>query len=214
MAQKTTPKPAKAKTGSEAESEANAAAMAQQSDADKSASDMAEETGEAAKERAERLRDKAKAEASKAADQARGMADAKAEEAKSYATGEIDRTAEQIRDAGRQFGEDSYQAQAADYVAQNLGQVSDVIRDKDLGDVLDDMSRFARRNPALFLGGAALLGFGVARLMKASAPEPRARRGGRVSRGGYVDPAYGDDRFENPPAGVAHTPYDRRRGDV
>ncbi|WGH79468.1 hypothetical protein [Jannaschia ovalis] len=215
MAHKTTAKPAAAKTGSPADIEKNSAAMAAQDtpDTQKSAAEIAEETGAAAKDRAGQLSDKAKAQAAKAAEKARGMADAKAEEAKSYATGEIDRTAEQIREAGRQFGAESYQSQAADYVAQNLSQAADHIRDKDLGDVVDDVSRFARRNPALFLGGAALLGFGVARLMKASS-DGHGGHGGRVSRGGYVTAGPDVDRFDDPPAGVAHMPHDRRRGDV
>ncbi|MFO6465750.1 hypothetical protein ACK8OR_15250 [Jannaschia sp. KMU-145] len=179
-----------------------AATSTAKADKDKDAAKLAEETGAAAKSRAAELTERAKAEASAAADRAKGMADAKVDEAKSYASGEIDRTAQQIRDAGRQFGESSYQAQAADYLASNLSYAADAIRDKDLSSVADDLTQFARRNPAVFLGGAALLGFAAARLMKASEraelPRYTTRR---------------DARFDAPPAGVRHTPYERPNGE-
>lgn len=155
------------------------------------AAEMAAETTSAAKDRASDLKSKAKAEASKLADQARSVADDRVEDAKDYATSNIDRTADQIRDAGRQFGDDSYQAQAADYLASNLSQAADMIRRQDLGSLAEDLTSFARRNPAVVLGGAALLGFAAARMLKAS------------------ERSSVDDRFEEPARGVAHTPYDR-----
>ena len=134
----------------------------------KSPKALAEDTADAAQYAASSLRAKAGNEASKLASQARQMADAKVEEGKAQATSQIDRTAEQIRNAGHEFGDDSYQAQAAEYLASNLTQAADMIRGKDLGSLVDDVTLFARRNPALFLGGAALLGFAAARMMKAS----------------------------------------------
>ncbi|SFJ70117.1 hypothetical protein [Jannaschia pohangensis] len=115
-----------------------------------------------------KLRDKAAQQASHLADEARHAADEKVEDLKGQATSRIEETAENIRNAGHEFGHDSYQAQAADYLASNLTQAAEMIRDKDLGSVVEDLSTFARRNPALFLGGAALLGFAAARMMKAS----------------------------------------------
>ncbi len=117
---------------------------------------------------ADKVKAKVKTEAAGLADHARDLADGKFEEGKAEATSRIDRTAEQIRNAGQEFGDDSYQAQAAEYLASNLSQAAEMIRGKDLGDLVGDVTLFARRNPALFLGGAALLGFAAARMMKAS----------------------------------------------
>lgn len=162
-----------------------------QQHSDATASEMASDAKSAATSKASDLKSKAKSEASKLADQARSAADEKVEDAKDYATDNIERTAEQIRDAGRQFGDDSYQAQAADYLASNLSQAADMIRRQDLGSLADDLTSFARRNPAIVLGGAALLGFAAARMLKAS------------------ERSTADVRFESPTAGVSNTPYDR-----
>ncbi len=152
---------------------------------------MAKETGEAAKSRAADLTEKAKSEASDVAEaateKARDYANDRVETAKSYASGEIDKTADRVRNAAREFGEDGYPAQAADYLADNLHQAADALRSADVGSVVDDLSQFARRNPAVFLGAAALLGFAAARVMKAS-----ERQRGR-SNADY-DRAYGSGR--------------------
>ncbi|CTQ48181.1 hypothetical protein [Jannaschia donghaensis] len=120
------------------------------------------------------LKAKAKAEAAKIADQARAAADARVEDVKGEATQRIDDTAANIRSAGREFGPESYQAQAADYLADNLIEAADRIRAQDLDSIARDATDFARRNPAVVLGGAALLGFAAARLLKASENGGRA----------------------------------------
>jgi ElaB/YqjD/DUF883 family membrane-anchored ribosome-binding protein len=45
------------------------------------------------------------------------------------------------------------------------------LRERSIPDMVDDVSAFARRNPLLFLGGAALAGFAAARFLSASAPK-------------------------------------------
>ena len=78
-----------------------------------------------------------------------------------------------------------------------------MVREQSLSSLTGDLTRFARQNPAVFLGGAALLGFAAARLMKAS--ERSGYGGGRD-----YDYDYGRDRrFDAPPAGTYNTPYDR-----
>ncbi|MBY5987839.1 hypothetical protein [Roseovarius atlanticus] len=66
-----------------------------------------------------------------------------------------------------------------DYDAVNsiLTQASEAVenatnrlRERSIPDLVDDVSAFARRNPLLFLGGAALAGFAAARFLSASAP--------------------------------------------
>jgi hypothetical protein len=59
----------------------------------------------------------------------------------------------------------------SDYVsraADGLESATSYFRDKDLGEIVDDVERFARREPALFIGGAFALGLLAARFLKSS----------------------------------------------
>jgi hypothetical protein len=60
---------------------------------------------------------------------------------------------------------------AADYTdkaANSIERLSNYIREQDPKQLLDDVQNFGRRRPALLLGGAFLLGFAGARLIKSS----------------------------------------------
>jgi hypothetical protein len=189
-------------SGGQGDVEAGAAEMAAadvKTDTEKSAAELARETKDAAADRAAELTAQAKAEAAEMGDRAKGLAADGAEQAKGYASDTIAGQAETLRQAGREYGEDSYQAHAADYLATNLAQAADVLRHKDLGALGNDVATFARRNPALFLGGAALLGFAAARMMKAT---DRAAASGS---------AYDDPRFDPPAPGIDNTPYGNAR---
>ncbi|CUH38953.1 hypothetical protein JSE7799_01672 [Jannaschia seosinensis] len=136
--------------------------------AQQDAQKAADEATERAKSATGKAKEAAQAEAQHLTEKARAMAEEQVEGIKNQATSRIDETADHIRNAGHEFGDDSYQAQAADYLASNLSQAADFIREQDLGTLSDDVSEFARRNPALFLGGAALAGFALARMIKAT----------------------------------------------
>lgn len=63
------------------------------------------------------------------------------------------------------------QGVVADWVEQaadEVRRISESLRDRDLKTIYEDVGNFARRQPALFIGGTALLGFAAARLAKAS----------------------------------------------
>jgi hypothetical protein len=55
-----------------------------------------------------------------------------------------------------------------DKAANSLERLSNYIREQDPKQLLDDVQNFGRRRPALLLGGAFLLGFAGARLIKSS----------------------------------------------
>ena len=178
-----------------------------------SAGDMARETTDAAKARAGELSDQARAEAASLADRGKAAAYEKVDETKERASAGIDAQADHIRAAGREFGEGSYPAQAADYFASSLHDAAEAIRHQDIGSVLEEVTAFARRNPAVFLGGAAMLGFVASRMLKASDRGRPVRSGASGSGYGSARGAYGgQDRFDAPPAGVSHTPYEPQRG--
>ena len=65
-------------------------------------------------------------------------------------------------------GADSPVARIAESAADNLQRFSDSLRNRDLDGLLRDAESFAKRQPALFIGAAALVGFLAVRFLKAS----------------------------------------------
>ena len=61
-----------------------------------------------------------------------------------------------------------FAAQYGDKAANGLDRFATYLRDQDPKRVLDDVQKFGRRQPALLIGGAFLLGFAGARLIKSS----------------------------------------------
>jgi hypothetical protein len=61
-----------------------------------------------------------------------------------------------------------YAADYGDRAADGLERFSNYIRQQDPKQLLDDVQNFGRRRPALLLGGAFLLGFAGARLIKSA----------------------------------------------
>lgn len=76
--------------------------------------------------------------------------------------------ARNVAEAGAAFEDNPYARQAAEKVSETLTQVAEAVRSADLGTLQRDVTNFARSNPAVFFGGAAVLGFLAARAMKAS----------------------------------------------
>jgi hypothetical protein len=75
-------------------------------------------------------------------------------------------------------------AQYTGQAAQGLERFSQTLRQRDLHAVVGQVEDFARRQPAVFIGSAALLGFLAARFLKSSAE----------SRQGHAEgSAYGGD---------------------
>lgn len=84
----------------------------------------------------------------------------------------------QVVNAVRQFGQTlsgqangpiaRYAAEYGDKAANSLERLSNYIREQDPKRLLNDVQNFGRRQPALLLGGAFLLGFAGARLIKSS----------------------------------------------
>jgi hypothetical protein len=60
-------------------------------------------------------------------------------------------------------------ASYVDMASDQLRRFATQIRERGVADMMDDVNQFARRRPALFIGGAFLLGVGLARFLKSSA---------------------------------------------
>ncbi len=62
-----------------------------------------------------------------------------------------------------------------------MGRLSSDLREKSGDEILRDVNRLARQNPGMFVAGGLAVGFGLARLMKASASASQ-HGGGSESR--------------------------------
>lgn len=98
---------------------------------------------------------------------------AKANDAKDGVAKEVKDVAMVLRRASEDLRGGSAQERTLGTIASSLADVSDAIRDKDLGEIVQMVSKVARDNPVLFLGGAALLGFAASRYAKASGSTAR-----------------------------------------
>lgn len=96
---------------------------------------------------------------------------ARADQAKERVAHKVQNVADAADAAAQQFDPTSPQAQAVNRVADQVEELAAKLRTADVRDLADQATDFARRNPALFIGGAALAGFAAARFLKARAPE-------------------------------------------
>ncbi|ATG40519.1 hypothetical protein [Phaeobacter piscinae] len=159
--------------------------------------------------------ERAKHHASELAEQAQDTLQtevrARAEEAQAQAAGEAAAVARAADAAASELPEGSLQAEAAQQLAQGLEQFADKVRTADLDKVLRDTSDFARRNPMLFLGGAALLGFAATRFLKATASDGNYNPAQEDDYSGDPWGAYDADSAMTGEAGRGNVPGTTRR---
>lgn len=90
-------------------------------------------------------------------------------QAKDVAAGEVRDVASALRTAADELRSGSPQERTLSQIADTLADASDALRSKDLGEMVGAVNDFARRNPMIFLGSAALIGLAATRFAKASA---------------------------------------------
>lgn len=137
-------------------------------DAGQAASRVAEDARNVARQASERVRDEAYQQGDRA---------------KEGVASEISGIADALRKAAGDMRSGSPQERTIGQLAGTLADASDAIRDRDLGEISSELSRFARRNPLAFLGGAALAGFAATRFAKASSNAPRGGYSGYSGAG-------------------------------
>ncbi len=113
-----------------------------------------------------------KSRASQAMSSAKDEAAHRAEGAKSSIANEMSDVARALRGATDDLRGNSTSKRTVDWVADRLDGMSQAIQNRDTSQLMNEVSGYAKRNPALFLGGAALVGFAISRFAKASS-EPR-----------------------------------------
>ena len=69
-------------------------------------------------------------------------------------------------------------ASYVDMASDQMKAFAEQIRQRGVTEMIDDVGQFARRRPALFIGGAFLVGLGIARFLKASADRNALREYG------------------------------------
>ncbi|MCX7567714.1 hypothetical protein OS189_15310 [Sulfitobacter sp. F26169L] len=119
-------------------------------------------------ESASNLAEQGKAAAGKLAQDATSAAAQQADAAKSSVADEVSGVASALRTAAEEMRSGSPQERTFGQIAEGLADASDAMREKDLSTMVQDVSAFARKNPMVFLGGAALIGFAATRFAKAS----------------------------------------------
>ena len=136
-----------------------------------------------AKDTAKSLLNQAKTTAGDAYDKVAEKATSTIEEKKAGLTGSLTSVADSIRQVGDNIGKTSdqtsvteYSAQYARTAAEKLESVARYFDTRDLKAIARDTENFARRNPAIFLGGAFALGILAARFFKSS-PTPSVGHG-------------------------------------
>ncbi|MFU1478240.1 hypothetical protein ACM25N_11255 [Roseovarius sp. C7] len=126
-----------------------------------------------ARETASSVKDDMSKAAQSAAQSVQDEAAHYADRSKEGAAREVRGVASALRTAADELRDGSPQERTFSQLADGLADVSDTIRDKDLGEMVGGVNSFARRNPLLFLGGAALAGFAATRFARASSRSPR-----------------------------------------
>ena len=82
---------------------------------------------------------------------------------------DLSKLATALRLTGKQF-EWSPAAAYAEKAADQLQRAASFVKEADAERVLDELKRFALREPVLFIGGALLLGLGSGRFLRSTAP--------------------------------------------
>lgn len=113
----------------------------------------------------------AKGMAEDAADAAEAKAKREATKARNMAADETQKVANAAEAAAAEFDPQSVQAQAIEHVATRIDDIADQLRTTDIDRMAGMVGDVARKNPMLFVAGAALAGFAVTRFLKARDPQ-------------------------------------------
>lgn len=153
---------------------------------DNSASDWAAASmPEAVKETGKSVLDKAKETAGQAYDVAAEKATTKLDEQKTALSDGLATVADSVRKVGEnlqgsdaQGGIAKFTAESTTTAAQKIEQAAKYFESKDVKDMYHDVENFARQNPAIFIGGAFVLGILAARFIKSSSPKQLTKAAG------------------------------------
>ena len=153
----------------------------------------------AAKDTFNQVKDSVGTVTTEAIDQVKDKASSVLGEQKTNLASGVASVADSIRQVGENLGKSNENNQIAslagkygDSLAGQVEKFSSYLEDKEFRDLMRDVEQFARRNPALFVGGAFTLGILAARFFKSSSQSQSSgrhmqnNRTGNSSTGGNI----------------------------
>jgi len=131
------------------------------------------------------LADDAQQKVGQTVDQVREAGKSQLGSQKERVAGSVDSFARALRETSKQLkqSDDTPVAEYIEGAAERVEQLSSHLRQRSVDELIGDAESFARRQPALFLGGAFFLGAMAARFLKSSRPESVAMANGSGPRG-------------------------------
>ncbi len=139
----------------------------------------AERGGGSAREQIREVKNQVVGQARTTLEQARDRASSSLGESKGQFADQFGTIADALRRTTEHLRSEDQQriAGLTETVARQVEQVADYLRSKDAAAMRNDLENLARRQPALMLGGALVLGLIGARFLKSSQREKRLRQG-------------------------------------
>jgi hypothetical protein len=159
------------------------------------ATEQVKEAASQVKEQAAQMTDQVKEQASKVTDKAKDQATTRADEQKQRAAEGIVGFADALNQVSSSMRDQNPAvANFADTAATKLENFATTIRDKDVNELMSEVEDMARRQPALFIGGAFLAGVFAARFLKSSSGMNTGStfQGGYTGYGSRYNPRYSD----------------------
>lgn len=148
------------------------------------AQDVAEKAEEKVGETMSAAKEKARHAATQAAEQAKSTVDTRM----SDVAEDIDSVADAVRQTSQEIsGENEVVGRYGERIAEQLDGISSYLNEKGVEDVLTDLQDFARRQPAVFLGGAFMIGMVVGRFVRSSGERNGYDPGSSNRYGSYSD---------------------------
>jgi uncharacterized protein YjbJ (UPF0337 family) len=132
---------------------------------------QAEQVAQTIQQQTGKVAEQAQQQAGKIAQQMQQQAQTQLTNQKDSASEMFGSTAESLRQAGSQLRQENQPtliAQTIESVGDQFDRVSRYLQQRDLNSMLTDLENFARRQPALFIGGSFAIGLIAARVMKSS----------------------------------------------
>ena len=114
---------------------------------------------------------------------------------KNKATDGLGSVAHAVRETTQRLRDDNHGtvARYAEQAADQIDRFSQGLKNKDVGELMSDAQRLARRQPALFVGGAFTLGLLGARFLKSSSQSSDDSTGrDHTTSGGFAERGLGE----------------------
>lgn len=181
----------------------------------RTAADAGGQVAQTTKEQAQNVVGEAKQQARDLVGEARMQVRDQAGSQKGRAVEQLRTFGDELQQMGQQGGQSGIATEVARQVAERTHGLADYLDRHEPADLLEDLRRYARRRPVVFLAGAAVAGVLAGRLTRNLASN-EDQGGGRHELGsvdrGYASPAIQPAYAESYPA--AGTGYDQGAGYV